>query len=51
MGCFGNFRMEDLVCRNRCALRLRCAIERDQKDRMEIMAEMASGEEIPITIH
>ena len=31
LGCFGHFRSEDRVCRNHCAIRIRCAIERDQK--------------------
>ena len=51
MGCYGNFRMGDLICKNRCALRLRCAIERDQQERMEILEDMVSMEEITVTIH
>jgi hypothetical protein len=51
MGCFGNFRMTDAVCRARCALRLRCAIERDQQDQMEIWEEVVSAEGIPTTTH
>jgi hypothetical protein len=51
MGCFGSFQMEDPVCRTLCALRLRCAIERDQQDRMEVLEEIVSAEGISSTIH
>lgn len=45
LGCFGNFCIEDRVCRNHCAIRIRCAIERDQSDFMEAIDEMgAAGE-------
>ena len=44
MGCFGCFEMTDSICRSRCVLSLRCAIERDQNDRMEILEELVSAE-------
>lgn len=43
MGCFGRFRNNDPICRNRCALNLRCAIERDQNERFEILEELVSA--------
>jgi len=43
LGCFGRFRSGDPVCRRRCALNLRCAIERDQKQRFEILDELVSS--------
>jgi hypothetical protein len=46
MGCFGCFEMNDPICRKMCALSLRCAIERDQSDRMEILEELVSGENL-----
>lgn len=46
MGCFGEFSLEDPVCRTYCAVSLRCAIERDQNDRFEILQELASSDEI-----
>ena len=46
MGCFGCFEITDTICRTRCALCLRCAIERDQNDRMEILEELVSSEGI-----
>ena len=45
LGCFGNFILADPICRNKCALRLRCAIEQDQNTRMEVMAEMVASTE------
>lgn len=50
LGCFGNFAMEDPICKGLCALRLRCAIERDQKTRMELMEEMVASAEGPSAI-
>jgi len=43
MGCFGNFRFEDAVCRKHCAIRIRCAIERDEKMLLEFVEEMDVG--------
>lgn len=43
LGCFGSYRSADPVCRRRCALNLRCAIERDQNDRYEILEELVSA--------
>ena len=42
-GCFGNFRFEDAVCRKHCAIRIRCAIERDEKMLLEFVDEMDVG--------
>lgn len=35
--------MEDRVCRNHCAVRIRCAIERDQSTFLEAIEEMESA--------
>jgi hypothetical protein len=42
-GCFGNFRFEDAVCRKHCAIRIRCAIERDENMLLEVVEEMDVG--------
>ncbi len=42
-GCYGNFRFEDAVCRKHCAIRIRCAIERDEKMLLEVVEEMDLG--------
>ena len=43
MGCFGAYRKNDFICRNQCALNIRCAIEHDQNERFEILEELVSG--------
>ena len=50
MGCFGNFSLEDPVCNTLCAVNLRCAIERDQNDRIEILQELAFSDEVYLKI-
>ena len=50
MGCFGNFILEDPVCKTLCAVNLRCAIERDQNDRIEILQELAFSDEVYLKI-
>jgi hypothetical protein len=42
LGCFGSFNIKNSVCKKFCALRLRCAIEHDQKVRMELLEELAA---------
>ncbi len=43
--CFGSMSIEDAVCRKFCVLNLRCAIEKEQNIRMDIIddIELASG--------
>ena len=45
LGCFGNFNVEDNICRKFCVLSLRCAIERENNARMEILEDMLSYDE------
>ena len=45
LGCFGSFQSEDPICRSHCAIRIRCAIERDQKIYLEIYEELASEDD------
>jgi hypothetical protein len=45
VGCFGSFQSEDAICRRHCAIRIRCAIERDQGISLEIFEELASAED------
>lgn len=51
LGCFGNFTMIDPICRKHCALRLRCAIESDHKEQMEILEDLASFSELNLKGH
>ena len=45
IGCFGHFQSEDRICRSHCAVRIRCAIERDQKIYREVCEEMGVGDD------
>jgi len=45
LGCYGNFDVQDMVCKRYCALSLRCAIEREQNDRMEILEDLLASEQ------
>ena len=45
IGCFGHFQSEDRICRGHCAVRIRCAIERDQKIYLEVCEEMGVGDD------
>ena len=44
LGCFGDFDPEDRICREYCALCIRCAIESDQITRMEILEDLFFAE-------
>lgn len=46
LGCFGCFEITDNVCMKLCALSLRCAIEKEQCDRLEILEELVSSENL-----
>jgi len=50
IGCFGEFNRSDRVCTACCALRLRCAIEREQSIRMEIIDELVSADQMVVKI-
>ncbi|MGA6924305.1 MAG: hypothetical protein WBY88_01415 [Desulfosarcina sp.] len=43
LGCFGTYRKSDPICRGRCALNLRCAIEQDRNERFEILEELVTA--------
>jgi phosphotransferase system IIB component len=38
--CFGGYDMNNLLCSNHCALRLRCAIEQENNMRSELFEEL-----------
>ncbi|RPH50353.1 MAG: hypothetical protein EHM85_10765 [Desulfobacteraceae bacterium] len=44
VGCFGNFSIDDPICKKLCALNLRCYIERDQSARIEILEDIILGD-------
>ena len=45
-GCLGGFDSRDRVCRSHCALRLRCAIEKERNLRTELLEELVSVEHL-----
>lgn len=45
LDCFGDYRKSNRLCTRYCALRLRCAIERDQFRRMEIIEDLVASED------
>ncbi|MDL2329266.1 hypothetical protein LJC71_05920 [Desulfosarcina sp. OttesenSCG-928-A07] len=48
LGCFGEYRRTDPICRKWCALTVRCIIEQDQNQRFEIIEELISGDAFPV---
>jgi len=46
LGCLANFKREDKICRQFCALRIRCAIECDQNRRLEFLEDLVASDEI-----
>jgi len=43
LGCFGSYRSNDPICSRRWALNLRCAIEKNQNERYEILEDLVSA--------
>jgi len=50
MGCFGEHNPEDTICKRFCALRLRCAIERDHNVRLELIEDLISYDEMNVKL-
>ena len=50
LGCFGNFNIEDPVCKKLCALRLRCTIDRNKNTRIELLEDLIFSSEMFIKI-
>ena len=44
LSCFGRFNIEDLVCKNLCAFRLKCSTEHEQNNRLELLEELVSSD-------
>jgi hypothetical protein len=44
LGCFGSFSADKDVCLKYCALSLRCAIEKDEHMRMELLEDLISSD-------
>ncbi|HMA66223.1 MAG TPA: hypothetical protein VKO20_00255 [Desulfosalsimonadaceae bacterium] len=48
--CFGQFNFSNTICRNHCALRLRCAIEQGEQTRIEQLEDWMAVQEMPSKI-
>ena len=51
LGCFGRYRSDDLICMRKCALNLRCSIEREQNERYEIIVELVSASGMVVKVN
>lgn len=51
VGCFGTYRKRDFICRHRCAMNLRCAIEHDQNERFEVLEELVAASGMVIKVN
>jgi hypothetical protein len=45
LDCFGSFQKENQLCRKYCAVNIRCAIEQDQNNRIEMFEDILAVEE------
>jgi hypothetical protein len=50
LGCFGNFSLDDPICKKFCAINLRCAIESEQNARIEILQDLISSDDLYVKI-
>ena len=50
LDCFGDYHKGNTLCAKHCALRLRCAIEKDQNIRLELIEDLVSVESHMIKI-
>jgi len=49
--CYGEFDVEDPVCKTLCALRLRCAVDYSQREQMDLMEGLFVAEDIRVKTH
>ena len=49
--CYGEFTVQDPVCRQVCALRIRCAVESSRQERMEVLEELFGEDEVHNRMH
>ena len=46
LGCFGSFDLDDSICRQFCAISLRCAVEKEKNARFELIQDLVTSDEI-----
>ncbi len=51
LDCMGEFNIENPVCRQFCALRLRCAVDYGQKEKVELLEELFDGGDLVLQTH
>jgi hypothetical protein len=49
--CYGEFNMEDPVCKTLCALRLRCAVDYGQREQLDLMEGFSISDDIRVKAH
>jgi hypothetical protein len=49
--CYGEFDMEDPVCRTLCALRLRCAVDYAQREEIDLLEGLSISDDIRVKAH
>ena len=49
--CYGEFDMEDPICKTLCALRLRCAVDYGQREQMDLMESLSFCDDIRVKAH
>jgi hypothetical protein len=45
LGCFGSFDLDDSICRQFCAINLRCAVEKEKNDRFELIQDLVLSDD------
>lgn len=50
-GCLGEFSLSDPICKSLCVFNLRCAIEHEQQDKLELLEDIASSEFMVSKMH
>jgi hypothetical protein len=48
--CFGDLNLNDPVCRKFCALRLKCAIEQIEQNRLIQLEDLINVQELPLKV-
>ena len=51
LDCLGEFNSEDEICKKHCGLRLRCAIESNRHEQLEILEDIYDPEDLPFRSH
>ena len=50
LDCFGDLNLKDPICRKYCALRLKCAIEQTEQNRLIQLEDLINVPEVPLKV-